>query len=56
MKRSAKKLTLHRETLRVLEENRLEHAHGASGVDTCHNSCDSTPRSGCDGCVSNFPC
>jgi hypothetical protein len=56
MKRSAKKLTLHRETLRLLEESRLEQAHGASGVDTCHNSCNSTPNSGCQTCPSMFPC
>lgn len=55
MKKSNKKLTLHRETLRFLEDFRLETANGGYTDFTCHNSCNSTPLSGCEICVSNGP-
>jgi hypothetical protein len=50
MKKLPKKLELHRETLRFLEDNRLENAHGGLTEYTCHNSCNSTPRSWCETC------
>jgi hypothetical protein len=52
MKKSSKKLTLHRETLRFLEDIRLENASGGLTDFTCHNSCNSIPRSGCEICPS----
>lgn len=51
-KSSKKKLTLHRETVRLLEDIRLENANGGFTDFTCHNSCNSTPRSGCEICPS----
>ncbi len=51
MKKSPKKLALHRETLRYLEDHRLENAQGGALTDyTCHFSCDTTPRSRCATC------
>ena len=50
MKKSSKKLTLHRETLRFLEDIRLDNVHGGYTDYTCHNSCNSTPLSGCETC------
>lgn len=52
MKKYSKKLALNRETLRFLEDSRLEDAQGGFTDFTCHNSCNSTPRSGCDICPS----
>lgn len=52
MKKSSKKLALHRETLRFLEVSQLEHVQGGWTEFTCHNSCNSTPRSGCETCPS----
>ena len=52
MKKSSKKLALHRETLRFLEASQLEQVQGGFTEFTCHNSCNSTPRSRCEGCPS----
>lgn len=57
MKKFPKKLALHRETLRFLEDTRLENAQGGDFTDfTCHNSCNSIPRSGCEICPSYAGC
>jgi hypothetical protein len=57
MKKYSKKLTLNRETLRFLEDRRLEDVQGGYHTDfTCHNSCNSTPRSGCEICPSYTGC
>lgn len=56
MKKSQKKLSLHRETLRYLEDFRLEEAHGGYTEITCHFSCDTTPRSRCPVCPSVVEC
>lgn len=53
MKKSVKKkLTLYRETLRFLEDGRLENANGGFTDLTCHYSCNSIPKSGCEICPS----
>ena len=58
MKKSPKKLALHRETLRFLEDSRVSGVKGGNLTYTCQNSCDTTPRSNCVGCdnYSNFKC
>ena len=56
MKKSPKKLALHRETLRFLEDIRLEDARGGHTEITCHFSCDTTPRSRCAICPSYADC
>lgn len=56
MKKTRKKLNLHRETLRYLEDLQLEEAHGGYTEITCHFSCDTTPRSRCEACISYVQC
>ncbi len=48
MKKEPKKLTLHRETLRALEDNRLGRVRGAGRTE---NTCDNT---GCLECPATF--
>lgn len=56
MKKLTKKLAIHRETLRLLEDTRLAEARGGEFTDiTCHFSCDTTPRSRCEVCET-FGC
>ncbi|HSG39066.1 MAG TPA: class I lanthipeptide [Thermoanaerobaculia bacterium] len=64
MKKSPKKLALHRETLRHLDENGLEKVRGGFRtetcnydcegytINTCHNSCNSTPMSDAFTCTN----
>ena len=50
MKKSLKKLALHRETLRSLDDHTLENVAGGYTEYTCHNSCPTLPRSKCETC------
>lgn len=64
MKKSPKKLALHRETLRYLGENGLEKVMGGIRTETCnydcegftyntcYNSCNSTPMSNAQICTN----